>query len=149
MLLWGFKLARADSNHCSVGTLSLADLQSGEVDMSSAKLVTLSACETGMTDIMGGGGDEFVGLPAGFMLAGVPCIVSSLWSVPDISTALMMERFYSNHIGGMNIPSSLQEAQLWIRDLTARDVAEHVERCYSSGKWDGKSKENIEQYRER
>jgi CHAT domain len=38
--------------------------------MSSARLVTLSACETGITDIMKGSADEFVGLPAGFMLAG-------------------------------------------------------------------------------
>jgi CHAT domain-containing protein len=62
--------------------------------MSSARLVTLSACETGITDIKTGSSDEFVGLPAGFMLAGVPCVVSSLWSVPDISTAILMERFY-------------------------------------------------------
>jgi CHAT domain-containing protein len=130
-------------------TLSLADLQSGEIDMSSARLVSLSACETGITDIIKGSAEEFVGLPAGFMLAGVPCVVSSLWSVPDISTALLMERFYSNHIGGMDIPSALQGAQLWVRDLTATEVAEHVEKCYRSGKWEGKSKEFIEMYRKR
>jgi hypothetical protein len=67
-------------------TLSLADLQNDAVDLSSARLVTLSACETGITDIVKGSADEFVGLPAGFMLAGVPCVVSSLWSVPDISS---------------------------------------------------------------
>jgi CHAT domain-containing protein len=48
--------------------LSLADLQNDLVDMSSARLVTLSVCETGITDVMIGSADEFVGLPAGFML---------------------------------------------------------------------------------
>jgi len=92
--------------------------------------------------------DEFVGLPAGFMLAGVPCVVSSLWSVPEISTALLMERFYSNHITqGMDVPMSLQDAQLWVRDLTSKQVADYVEKCYQSGKWEGKSKEAIERYR--
>ena len=79
-------------------TLSLTDLQNDEVDMSSARLVTLYACETGITDIIKGSADEFVGLPAGFMLAGVPCVVSSLWSVPNIFTAILMERFYYNHV---------------------------------------------------
>jgi CHAT domain-containing protein len=129
-------------------TLSLADLQSDIVDMSSARLVTLSACETGITDIVKSSADEFVGLPAGFMLAGVPCVISSIWSVPDISTALLMERFYFNHIIlGMDIPQALQDAQLWIRDLTSSQVADYVEKCYQSGKWEGKSKEFIEQYR--
>ena len=130
-------------------TLSLADLQNDIVDMSSARLVTLSACETGITDIAKSSADEFVGLPAGFMLAGVPCIVSSLWSVPEISTAILMERFYSNHIKRqMDIPLALQEAQLWVRDLTSKQVADYVEKCYNSGKWEGKSKEKIEQYRD-
>jgi CHAT domain-containing protein len=81
--------------------------------MSSARLVTLSACETGITDVVKGSADEFVGLPAGLMLAGVPCVVSSLWSVPDISTAILMRRFYFNHVvERMDIPLALQDAQL-------------------------------------
>jgi CHAT domain-containing protein len=65
--------------------LSLEDLQNDVVDMSSARLVTLSACETGITDITKSSADEFVGL-----LAGVPCMVSSLWSVPDIFPVILM-----------------------------------------------------------
>jgi CHAT domain-containing protein len=130
-------------------TLSLADLQNDVVDISSARLVTLSACETGITDILNGSADEFVGLPASFMLVGVPCVVSSLWSVPDISTAILMKRFYSNHIAEeMDILLALQDAQLLVRDLTSVQVADYVERCYRSGEWKEKSKELIEQYRE-
>lgn len=131
-------------------TLNIKDLQNNIVDLSSARLVTLSACESGITDGMKGSADEFFGLPTGFMLAGVPCVVSSLWSVPDISTAILMERFYSNHIvGGMDIPQALQDAQLWVRGLKAKQIADYVEKCYKSGKWKGKSKEFIEHYRER
>ncbi len=91
--------------------LSLEDLQNDVVDISSARLVTLSACETGITNIVKGSADEFVGLPAGFMLAVFPCLVSNLCSVPDIFTAILMELFYSNHIvGEMDIPLALQEA---------------------------------------
>lgn len=127
--------------------LSSADLQNDEVNISSARMVTLSACETGITDILKSNADEFVGLPAGFMLAGVPCVVSSLWSVLDISTAMLMDRLYSKHIKGMDIPLALQDAQLWIRDLTSIEVKDYVEKCYRSGKWEGKGKVLIERER--
>jgi hypothetical protein len=48
----------------------------------------------------------------------------------------------------MDIPSALQEAQLWVRDLTSSQVANYIKECYRSGEWEGKSKEFIEQYRE-
>ncbi len=89
----------------------------------------------GITNIRQGRAEEYVGLPAGFMLAGVPCVVSSLWSVPDISTALLMERFYRNHLkSGMDLPAALQEAQGWVRRLEAREVMEYAETCYRQSK---------------
>jgi CHAT domain-containing protein len=61
-----------------------------------------------------------------------------------------MERFYYNHIiGKLDIPLALQDAQLWVRDLSSIKVADYVEKCYLSGKCGGKSKEFIENYRER
>jgi CHAT domain-containing protein len=59
-----------------------------------AKLVTLSACETGITSITQG--DEMVGLSRAFIYAGTPSIIVSLWNVSDASTALLMEKFYKN-----------------------------------------------------
>ncbi len=115
--------------------------------MSLARLVTLSACEAGITDVMIGSADEFVGLPAGFMLAGVPCVISSLWSVLDISTTILMQRFFSNHVvSGMDIPLALHEAQLLVRDLTYSQVVGYIEKCYCLREWKGESKEFIEQY---
>lgn len=113
------------------GRLTLADLQGGEVDMSVNRLVTLSACETGISDILQGRPEEYVGIPAGFMLAGAPCIVASLWAVPELSTAMLMERFYQNHLRrGMSFAAALREAQTWVRELSIEDVAQYAERAY-------------------
>jgi CHAT domain-containing protein len=79
--------------------------------MSLARLVTLSICETGITDIMTGSSDEFVGLPAFYSFAGILFLVSILWSIPGISTTLLMNRFYSNHIVlDIDIPHVLQDS---------------------------------------
>jgi CHAT domain-containing protein/tetratricopeptide (TPR) repeat protein len=114
------------------GQLTLADLQSGAVNMPINRLVTLSACETGISDILRRGhAEEYVGIPAGFMLAGVPCVVASLWAVPELSTAILMERFYQNHLSrGMNFVAALHEAQTWVRELSIEDVAQYAERAY-------------------
>jgi len=111
--------------------LTLVELQSEAVDLSNTRLVTLSACETGLSDVLKGSPAEFIGLPAGFMLAGVPCVVSSLWAVPELSTALLMERFYSNHLNhSMDFASALQEAQRWVFALSAEQVATYAEHAY-------------------
>ncbi|WP_165904605.1 MULTISPECIES: CHAT domain-containing protein [Burkholderiaceae] len=44
--------------------------------------------------------DEYLGLPAGFLQAGAPARVSSLWAVDDGSTALLTSRFHKNHSRG-------------------------------------------------
>jgi len=117
----------------------LAELQQGEVDLSAARLVTLSACETGISDVLQGSAEEYVGIPAGFLLAGVPCVVSSLWAVLDLSTALLMERFYRNHLNGkMAIAAALREAQVWVRDLEAGKVAEYAVQWYRQSHWRAK-----------
>src|SRR5262249_48125453 len=58
-----------------------------------ADLVVLSACQTGLgKDIRGEG---VVGLTRGFMYAGAPRIVASLWVVRDKDALELMVRFYS------------------------------------------------------
>jgi CHAT domain-containing protein/tetratricopeptide (TPR) repeat protein len=122
------------------GHLSLADLQHGEIDLSAARLVTLSACETGITDVMKGSAEEYMGIPAGFLLAGVPCVISSLWSVPDLSTALLMERFYRNHLTcGMDLAEALREAQKWLRELSIGEVAQYAKHWYRQARWKEKA----------
>jgi CHAT domain-containing protein len=57
-----------------------------------AELVVLSACQTGLGKEVRGEG--LVGLTRGFMYAGAPRVVVSLWSVNDQATAELMARFY-------------------------------------------------------
>ena len=65
------------------------------LDLRNCRLVTLSACETGLTDYKSLG-DEYIGLPSGFLYAGSPSVVSSLWAVSDLSTTFLMIKFYQN-----------------------------------------------------
>ena len=79
-----------------------------------ADLVTLSACQTGLGEITGG--DELVGLNRAFIYAGTHAIVSSLWRVSDISTAVLIKHFYRNYINEKK-GESLRKAQLQVKRL--------------------------------
>ncbi len=104
--------------------LSLADIVD-TLYMPQMRLVTLSACETGFTDIRQTP-DEFIGLPAAFLQAGAPTVISSLWSIDDRSSALLMQRFYRNHLRlAMTVPAALREAQLWLRNVTRAELGEY------------------------
>jgi CHAT domain-containing protein len=58
----------------------------------SADLVVLSACQTALGKEIKGEG--LLGLTRGFMYAGAPRVVASLWDVKDEATAELMKRFY-------------------------------------------------------
>ena len=120
-------------------TLTLRDLLDGGLDLSAARLAVLSACQTGIVDFHKVP-DEAIGFPAGLIQAGVPGVVSTLWPVNDISTAILMSRFYVEHLGnGLDPASALHRAQDWLRTATARDMslADRYERRYQeSGRMD-------------
>jgi tetratricopeptide (TPR) repeat protein len=76
-----------------------------------ADLVVLSACRTALgTEIRGEG---LAGLTRGFMYAGAPRLVASLWGVEDESTAMLMKRFYREMlVSGKRPAAALRAAQL-------------------------------------
>jgi hypothetical protein len=78
-----------------------------------AEITTLSACETGMSDVLGG--DELLGLARGFLRAGTPSLVVSLWMVNDKSTAQLMCRFYQGLRDGLPKAEALREAILEVK----------------------------------
>jgi CHAT domain-containing protein len=91
----------------------------GELKLDTCRLVALSACETGITEVRQSS-DEYLGLPAGFLQAGAPAVLSTLWPVNDLSTMLLIERFYQRHLqAGEDFPSALRHAQRWLRSVTA------------------------------
>ena len=91
----------------SDGWLSLYDLYGMRLR---AALVTLSACETGVSDVLAG--DELVGLARGFLQAGAASVVVSLWAVNDASTARLMERFYTHLASGLGPAAAMRQAQM-------------------------------------
>jgi CHAT domain-containing protein/Tfp pilus assembly protein PilF len=85
------------------------------MDLRNANLVTLSACETGLSKVQGG--DDLVGLSRGFIYAGTPSILATLWKVDDRSTSILMEHFYRNWQKGMSKPEALRQAQITLKNI--------------------------------
>lgn len=108
---------RADSPYFS--HLSLADGPLTLRDASSlplaGSLVVLSACETGVNQVSAG--DEVIGLVRGFLLAGAAGVVSTLWTVDDQTTAVLMSAFYGGLRRGLSPAAALAAAQ---RELMAQ-----------------------------
>ncbi|MFB2891681.1 CHAT domain-containing protein [Aerosakkonemataceae cyanobacterium BLCC-F50] len=96
------------------------------LNLEQCRLVTLSACETGLIDFRNTS-DEYIGLPSGFLYAGASSVVSSLWTVNDLSTAFLMIRFYQNLQKGLAVGLALNQAQLWLKNLTKGDLEKWIE----------------------
>jgi CHAT domain-containing protein/tetratricopeptide (TPR) repeat protein len=76
-----------------------------------AELVVLSACDTGLGKEFKGEG--LVGLTRGFMYAGSPRVIASLWKVDDEPTARLMQRFYWHLLKeGSSPAAALRQAKL-------------------------------------
>ncbi|MDJ0744835.1 MAG: CHAT domain-containing protein [Xenococcaceae cyanobacterium MO_167.B27] len=97
------------------------------LDLRNCSLVTLSACETGLTDLRNVS-DEYISLPSGFLFAGCTNVVSSLWAVNDLSTAFLMIKFYQNHKQeNLPVTKALNKAQTWLRDVTKLELQSWIE----------------------
>jgi CHAT domain-containing protein len=76
-----------------------------------AKLVVLSACQTGSGKMYKGEG--VTGLTRAVMYAGTPAVVASLWDVDDMATKELMVRFYRNMLEKkLEKPEALRQAKL-------------------------------------
>ncbi len=76
-----------------------------------ARLVALSACQSGVGKLMAG--DELVSLSRAFVYAGSRAVLSTLWRVDDVATALVMKHFYRNYIEA-TAAESLRRAQVQV-----------------------------------
>jgi CHAT domain-containing protein len=114
-------------------SLNLAD---GHLDVTdvlqnlrlNADLVSLSACETGRSHVLRG--DELIGLVRAFLYAGTLSVVVSHWVVDELSTRLLMERFYqelvtdSNQTGMGSKAEVMSRAQNFIKELTYEELSQ-------------------------
>jgi CHAT domain-containing protein len=78
-----------------------------------AKLVVLSACESGTGKLRQG--DEISGLARTILSAGAKTVIASLWDVDDASTALLMQQFYAGLHKGQAPAAALRSAALAVR----------------------------------
>ncbi|MCP4443384.1 MAG: CHAT domain-containing protein [Aureispira sp.] len=78
--------------------------------MLNAQLVVLSACQTGYGKYQNGEG--VMSLGRGFMYAGTPSLVMTLWPINDQASANIMEYFYLNLKDGLPKNKALQQAKL-------------------------------------
>ncbi|MGL4501952.1 MAG: CHAT domain-containing protein, partial [Planktothrix sp.] len=86
-------------------------------------LVCLSACETGLTstsNLL----DEFVGLVSAFLAKKTAFVLSTLWTVEQISTALLVIEFYQGIQAGVHPAIALRDAQDKLRTLTYSQLAQ-------------------------
>ena len=94
-----------------------------------ARLVTLSACQSGLS--VSAPGEELFGLTRAFMYAGAATVLISLWPVDDLSTGLLMKSFYKRILGkegeALARPAdALRQAQLELMTTTAGDAINHL-----------------------
>lgn len=80
-----------------------------QLDLAHTKLVVLSACLTGMGDIIDGQG--VMGLNRAFLLAGAQGVVVSLFEVSDEKTPLLMKAFYQKLNAGIEPYQALLQAK--------------------------------------
>ncbi|ROO87658.1 CHAT domain-containing protein [Actinocorallia herbida] len=103
------------------GRLTAEDILGLGLDVN---LVTLAACESGVS--LRRHGDELVGLARALLYAGSPSVLVSLWPVDELSTTMLLDRFYERLAKGLGKAHALRDAQLWLRGHTVRDVLAHA-----------------------
>lgn len=97
-----------EEGHPEEGFLRLNEIYNLHLN---ADLVVLSACQTALGKEVRGEG--LMGLVRGFMYAGSPRVVASLWQVDDAATAELMKRFYRGMFQEKLPPSAaLRAAQI-------------------------------------
>lgn len=105
------------------GVLNGLDIVS--LDLSKYKLVVLSACQTGLGEA--GKGEGIKGLRRAFELAGAGFLVCTLWEVDDLSSAVLMRKFYEQLIDntGTTPETALARAKVFVRNITGKELVEN------------------------
>jgi CHAT domain-containing protein/tetratricopeptide (TPR) repeat protein len=85
-----------------------------QMNLANTELVVLSACETGLGDLVGNEG--VYGLQRAFKIAGAKYLIMSLWQVPDFQTQVFMTAFYKHWLEGkMAVPEAFRATQAELR----------------------------------
>jgi CHAT domain-containing protein len=110
LLRSGLALAGANLRHQGAEKGILTALEASNLNLWGTKLVTLSACDTGVGDVRDGEG--VYGLRRAFVLAGAESVVMSLWPVSDYVTREMMSSYYTGLKKGLGRGEALRQTKL-------------------------------------
>jgi len=139
LLRSGLALAGANLTRDGYADGILTALEASGLDLWGTKLVTLSACDTGVGEVRNGEG--VYGLRRAFVLAGAETLVMTLWPVSDAVTREPMAAYYAGLRAGLGRGDALREAKLAMLNRPDRRHPFYWASFIMSGEWaslDGK-----------
>jgi CHAT domain-containing protein/Flp pilus assembly protein TadD len=93
-----------------------------KLDLSTYDLACLCACETaiaGNQTIT----TEYIGIVSAFLYAGVAKVVSTLWTVESVASAVLMVEFHHRRLTGKPENQALSEAKHWLRTASVSELS--------------------------
>jgi CHAT domain-containing protein/Tfp pilus assembly protein PilF len=110
LLRSGLALTGANVNLHGRESGILTALEASNLNLWGTRLVTLSACDTGLGEVRVGEG--VFGLRRAFVLSGTESLVMSLWPVSDYATRQMITAYYTGLKNGQGRGEALRKAEL-------------------------------------
>jgi CHAT domain-containing protein/tetratricopeptide (TPR) repeat protein len=133
LLRSGLALAGANLNKGGGDDGVLTALEASNLNLWGTKLVTLSACDTGVGEVKNGEG--VYGLRRAFFLAGTESLVMSLWPVSDYVTRELMVQYYAGLKKGLGRGEALRQAQLAMLKRKDRQHPFYWASFIQAGEW--------------
>jgi len=133
LLRSGLALAGANLTRDSHDDGILTALEASGLNLWGTKLVTLSACDTGVGEVRNGEG--VYGLRRAFLLAGAETLVMTLWPVSDYITREPMAAYYAGLRAGLGRGDALREAKLAVLKQKDRGHPFYWASFIPSGDW--------------
>ena len=132
-----FSGANLNKNGSEDGILTA--LEASNLNLWGTKLVTLSACDTGLGEVRNGEG--VYGLRRAFFLSGAETLVMSLWPISDDATREIMSAYYAGLKQGLGRGEALHRAELAMLKRKGRQHPFYWASFIQAGEWaslDGK-----------
>ena len=133
LLRSGLAFAGANLNRTGKDSGILTALEAANLNLWGTKLVTLSACDTGIGEVRDREG--VYGLRRSFFLAGTETLVMSLWPVSDYVVREMMTSYYSGLKHGLGRGEALRQAELAMLKRKGHQHPFYWASFIQSGEW--------------